>query len=130
MYLYDIEQYKSPNRLTDPITHEFIDLWETVSDFDLTLPDGRVIHIPKGFEFDKASVPSVAWWYLPRDDADVIIAALMHDYLYITTKIEGQPITKKEADMIFYDLTRQAGMRYTKAKLAYMGIRMFGRGNF
>jgi hypothetical protein len=129
-YIYDTDQYQSPNRLRDPITQEFVDEWETVADFDITLPDGRRICIPKGFVFDKASVPSAAWWYIPRDDADVVIAALVHDWLYSVKEIEGWPIARSEADKIFYGLTRQAGMRYTKAKLAYLAIRSLGWRNF
>ena len=128
-YKYDLSQYKSPNRLKDE-RGNFIDKWETVADFEVTLPDGRTVFIHKGFQFDKASVPKWAWWYLPRDDKSVIIAALVHDWLYSSKQIEGWPIARKEADKIFHGLTRQAGMRYTQSKLAYSTIRAAGWANW
>lgn len=125
-YRYDIYQYQSPQRLIDPLTEEFIDLWVTVAAFDVWLPDGRHIHIPEGFVFDKASVPPLVRNYLQRDDKHVIIAALIHDYLYVLQKIEGKWIHRAEADEIFFDLCICGGMRSTKARAAYLAVKAGG----
>lgn len=130
MLVFDVSQYRSPNRLVDPKTGEFVDLWQTVAPFRVRLCDGREILIPEGFVFDKASVPRMVWWYLPRDDRRVIIAALVHDYLYFTQKIAGQWITRQEADELFYQLIRHAKMRYTKSQAAYWAIRAGGWVHF
>ncbi|MCX4186784.1 DUF1353 domain-containing protein [Methylophaga sp. OBS4] len=125
-YVYDPMQYRSPQRLWDPVTGEFVDRWITTSDFDIQLPDGRQIHIPIGFIYDKASVPRLVWWYIPRDDRHINIAALVHDYLYEIQQIENDWIVRKEADQHFHGIIKQSGMRPTKAYAAYAGVRAGG----
>lgn len=125
-HIYNPKQYRSPQRVWDEIQRRYLDQWVTTSTFEMWLSDGRKITIPIGFEYDKASIPRPAWWYLSRDDKHILIAALVHDYLYTNQRIGGKWITRKEADQIFYELIRQAGMRYTKAKLAYMAVRLGG----
>lgn len=125
-YIYDPLQYKSPQRLWDPVKRDFIDKWMTIADFDIQLPDGRCIHIPAGFVYDKASVPRYVWWYIPRDDKHIIIAALVHDYLYETQQIENKWIRRREADEVFSGIIIQAGMRPTKGKAAHLGVRAGG----
>lgn len=125
-YKYDPLQYRSPQRMWDPVKQEFIDKWITTGDFDIELPDGRLIHIPIGFVYDKASVPPFVWWWLPRDDKHVLIAALVHDYLYEMQKIANKWIVRKEADGHFLGIILQSGMRATKAHAAYVGVRAGG----
>lgn len=129
-YKYDIRQYHSPRRLVDPNTLKLLDQWKTVEGFDLWLPSGDHIHVPKNFRYDKASVPRLVWWYLPRDDRSVAVAALIHDYLYVTQKIGSEWILRGTADDIFYDLLRHAGMRWTKAKAAWLGVRAGGWASY
>lgn len=120
-YQFSVENYRSPQRLRDPESGQFIDKWKTVEDFTLTTPDGLQLFIPKGFKYDKASVPRAVWWYIPRDHKQTVIAALVHDFLY-----EYRLLSRKQSDQIFYDLLRLAGMRYTKAKMAYWAVRAGG----
>lgn len=126
MYQYDPRQYRSPQRVWDIEKQVYSNQWITIADFTVILPDGRTITVPKGFMYDKASVPRIVWWWLPRDDRHILIAALVHDYLYDTQKIEGEWIYRKEADQIFYDLLIQSGMRWSKAKAAYTAVRVGG----
>lgn len=130
VHFYDPENYPALKRVWDSEKQTYLDEWVTLTDFDMFLCDGRKLHIPAGTVYDKASSPSAFWWYLPRDDNDVIIAALVHDYLYEKQMIAGEWIARSEADQIFYELIRQAGMRYTKAKLAYLGVRVGGWRRF
>lgn len=125
-HFYDPQNYPALRRVWDVEKQAHTDDWETQTGFVMFLCDGRKLCIPAGTKYDKASSPRISWWYLPRDDKHVIIAALVHDYLYVTQKVEGQPIERSEADQIFYELLRQAGMRYTKAKIAYWAVRMGG----
>lgn len=126
MYDYDPRQYRSPQRVWDVEAQAYTDYWITTAPFDITLPDGRKIHVPKDFIYDKASVPRAAWWWLSRDDRHTLIAALVHDYLYDNQKIDGEWIYRKEADEIFYNLLRQSGMRWSKAKAVYTAVRVGG----
>lgn len=126
MLKYDPKSYRSPQRVWDAENRQYTDHWATTAEFTMTLCDGRTIVVPEDFVYDKASIPRIAWWWLPRDDAKILIAALVHDYLYVTQQIEQDWITRKEADEIFYALIRDAGMRWTKAKLAYSAVRAGG----
>lgn len=65
---------------------------------------GKIITIPKGFEYDGASVPRALWsitgicpfgWVLP--------AALIHDFTYVNEGNLGQGIiiTREESDKFF-----------------------------
>lgn len=50
-------------------------------DIVITLSDGRVITLPKGFETDLSSIPGWAWsFFRPYDDG--LIGDLVHDYLW------------------------------------------------
>lgn len=125
-HFYDPQNYPALKRVWDIEKQAHVDQWVTLTDFDMFLCDGRKLNIPAGTVYDKASSPPAFWWYMPRDDNDVIIAALVHDYLYEKQMIAGEWIKRSEADQIFYELLRQAGMRYTKAKLAYLAVRVGG----
>lgn len=125
-HFYDPNQYPSLKRVWDSDKKRYLDVWETLEDFTMFLCDGRKIFIAAGFQYDKASSPTAFWWYLPRDDKHVIIAALVHDYLYTVQTIENVFITREEADRIFYELIRQAGMRWTKAVTVHRMIRLWG----
>lgn len=125
-YSYDRKQYHSPHRLSDPLSGEFVDLWETHETFDMYTPEDEHIHIPSGFQYDKGSVPRWAWKLIPRDDRKGIIPFLVHDFLYEKQSIGGQPILRKYADQIFYDLLRQEGMGWFRAKMAYRAVRLGG----
>lgn len=115
--------YRSPQRVWDAENRRYTDKWRTTAPFRFAIvdEDEAWFEIPSGFEYDKASVPRMVWWYLPRDGRQVIIAALVHDYLY-STKITPRDI----ADRVFYDLLRQSGMRWSKARAAYLAVRSFG----
>ena len=126
MYRFSQKRGIALQRIRDVESGQYVDQWITLEEVSLTIPDGRIITVPVGFVYDKASVPRIAWWWLPRDDRYVIDAALFHDYLYVTQKIEGEWIQRIEADQIFYGLMRQAGMRWTKAQLAYRAVRFGG----
>lgn len=115
---YNFQNYRSPQRMWDEEKGRFIDEWMTTSDFNIRLTDGRVIHIPIGFVYDKGSVPRAAWFLVPRDDRSGIVAFLVHDWLYTE-----QETTRKEADLIMYELLRIGGMSKFRAKVVYYAVR-------
>lgn len=121
--------------LPDPIENRHVikgdaDHFLTLKESRLGLPDGRVVVVPNGFDYDKASVPRMVWWYIPRDDAQIEQAAKFHDYLYRVQKIEGEWITRKEADKIFLMILKAEDMRFDKARVAYRGVRIGGWVSF
>ena len=129
-YQYEPSLYRSPQRVWDAISGEYLDRWIYEHEFSVKLPDGRVITVEPGFEYDKGSVPRWMQNWLPRDHHYAVIAFLIHDWLYEKQQIEGEWITRKEADRILYDLLRYAGMRWSKAKAAYSGVRLGGWASF
>lgn len=129
-YQYDPSQYRSPQRVYDAVNNEFLDLWRYEYEFNLTVPDGRVISIVPVFEYDKGSVPPFVQNWLPRDDKQANVAFLIHDWLYVEQQIQGEWIERSEADKIFYELLRHAGMRWTKARLAWLGVKAGGWTSF
>lgn len=125
-YSFDPLEYPALKRAWDYRDQQFLNQWLTTTGFHITLPDERVIYVHPGFAFDKASVPRILHGYLNRDDSHVIVAALVHDYLYEKQKIENKWIDRAEADRHFYGIIKQSGMRATKAWLAYMAVRAGG----
>ncbi len=116
---FDPSQYKSPQRVWDAVERNYLDAWETQAPFEVYLCDGRKITVPKGFVYDKGSVPRLAWGLIPRDDRSGVIAFLVHDYLY-----ETQILSRKESDQIMYELLRAGGMSWFRSQAAYRAVRL------
>ena len=55
--------------------------WRLLEDFCYQLPDGTKIVVPKGFEFDGASVPRL-FWIIMSPVGLLFIPGLIHDYAY------------------------------------------------
>ncbi len=96
--------------------------------------------VPKGFISDGASVPRAVWTSSGlTPDGLLRAAALIHDWLYrykgkvnlYTQELYGvykedEYITKRvDADKIFYDLMRAAGVSFYRANIAYYAVRWF-----
>ena len=83
-------------------------------------PKDRIIHtIPAGFETNFASVPPGLRWYINRNGKSRL-PSILHDKNY------GSGMDRKMADELFLVGLREQGMRLTKAKVMYRGLRMFG----
>lgn len=88
-------------------------------------PKYGYITVPAGFATDFASVPGVVLLpgIVPRI-GKIRWGAVVHDYIY-RGNTPGR-FTRKEADEILLDLALSAGMTPTRAKAAYIGVRMGG----
>lgn len=117
----DFSLYLSPQRVWDEDIRQHLDLWKTRGEFELILSDGRRITVPKGFVYNKGSVPRAFWWLMPRDDRTGGVAWQIHDLLY--DKKLGRFLSRKEADQIMYELLLIGGMSKFRASLAYAGVR-------
>jgi hypothetical protein len=89
--------------------------------------------VPAGFVFDGASIPRFFWRIaghpmLPR----YIAAAVVHDYLYglLGPYDNGYEMTRKEADLLFYDMLRTDGVSWLKANEMYYAVRAGGWKGF
>ena len=104
-------------------------LWIIGSDASYRLKDGRVSTIRAGFSFDFASVPRAFLSLRPsigtsRNRYD--IAALWHDWLYAKGTIQGQPITRKEADRVFLEIMHYVGCSWWVRHTMYRAVRIGG----
>ena len=99
--------------------------------------------IPHGYEFDKASVPSILWGfpfnYTP--DGLCTVPALEHDFLcdlhhggsdWLKTRLGALPAAPSTTVIHrhFYDRLLQWGVRPSKARTMWEGVRKFGPGSW
>jgi len=101
--------------------------YETTAIIDFVLPSGIVLRIPKGFEWDGASIPKFAQWIIGKPMGEYALAALIHDWLY-SSKVLGD--TKKgrlEADEYFLMAMKALDVAWWRRKTMYRAVR-FGGG--
>jgi len=111
-----------------PLKAEFVPLSDNIkltAELSYWCPRTKqLIVVPKGFISDCASIPRLLWPIIGQPfDWRWRKESVLHDFLYRTN---GQIVTRKVADQIFYDALREGGLRYTKAKAMYLGVRLFG----
>lgn len=87
----------------------------------------RTVTVPAGFEFDGASIPKIFWlpYYSPYDPR-VILASLVHDYLYVTHLADGEAVSKREADAVFRDILREQGVPRGRSWSMWLAVHLFG----
>jgi hypothetical protein len=97
--------------------------------------DGFILVVPRGYHCDLASIPlPFFWWQFGKWN----VAAIAHDYLYdfgyILIKEEGrvyqQPYTKRQADLLFWQLCRSLGVSPITARLMFWAVHFFGGWRF
>ena len=81
----------------------------------------KTLMIPKGFETDLASIPTILQSIIPLV-GNHLQAAIVHDLCY-RAKVG---ISKNDADEMFYDSMRDLGVGWLKAQTMYRAVRMFG----
>lgn len=105
----------------DPVTN----LWTTLNEVSYKTDGGIVITIPKGYEYDLASIPRLAWWAIAPYELG-ILSPLIHDYLYEKKGSDGVK-TRKEADLIFLELMEKEGVSRWRRTAAYYSVRWGAR---
>lgn len=63
------------------LKQQYDNSWEVNENLSVTLSNGEIIVIPKGFTTDFSSVPEFLWGLL-KPFGDFILAPIVHDYLY------------------------------------------------
>ena len=96
-------------------------LWTMFQSIDHTLHNGEVITIPQDFETDLSSVPKILWSIFPPY-GNFILAALVHDYLYIADKTRGRRFADKEMLIISNKTHKNKLDNYIR----FIGVRAFG----
>lgn len=84
-----------------------------------------LITVPAGFTTDLASIPRILWpIFSPTGKYSA--AAVVHDYLYKTHRIQGTKISRKTADKIFLLGMKALNVKPIKRTAMYAAVRCFG----
>jgi hypothetical protein len=110
-----------PLPVFSPIPHKKKRQYKLLETYSLVW-NGQLIIIPAGFIFDGASIPAAAWPityspFLPQ----VIIAALIHDWIYAT-----HCLARYEADILFKDICLGCYASKFRAEMMYYALHLFG----
>jgi hypothetical protein len=112
---------------TTPLRVEYIDgrTWRVLEPFSYEIAAGGSITIGAGFETDFASVPRGLWNLFPPT-GEYSKAAVIHDCLYRTHAVNGQPISRKCADDIFSEAMEVLHVGRLRRWLVYSAVRIGG----
>lgn len=90
------------------------------------------IHIPAGFEFEE-SIPSF-FFTLVRPVGKSKRAACIHDWLYTYGSFTNPggifPVTRSQADAVYYELLRAKGVSPVRSFFHWLGTRVGGWPHF
>jgi hypothetical protein len=105
-----------------PIKYEGKERYQSVRDWTF-----ETEKVPSGIVVDGASVPRIAWIFMPPDGLQRA-AALGHDYFYIHRGVmpSGRVVTREEADFFFLEYMLKGGVSPRRASIAYNAVRGFG----
>lgn len=116
-----------PKMPLDPASPDFGPAVDTgvvvlMEDQRILLPDGRVLLIRAGFDFDGISVPRLFWssTYHPFH-LRTMCAGLAHDALYA-----AELLPRDAADRIFAELLDEAGVSWYTENKMWLGVRAGG----
>lgn len=98
--------------------------YKTLEEFVYVSTAGDQFVVPKGFVFDGASIPPILWTFL-HPMGRYRNAALVHDYLYSTGRVE-----KYRADDIFLEMMAKLKVPLHRRRLMYRAVQLFGRGGY
>jgi len=85
------------------------------------------ILVPTGFITDLASIPRALQWLIPVNGRHRA-AAIVHDYLYCKRGQlpGGETASRKEADQVFKEAMKSAGVNWFTRQTMYAAVRGFG----
>ena len=69
--------------------------WQLIEDWHYTLPNKRIVIIPKGFIFDGSSYPAIVWLFFSPTGL-LLIPVILHDFCF-----EYNYLWAKQDDKIF-----------------------------
>ncbi len=95
--------------------------WEVAEPIIMKLSNGYFITIPKGFKTDLSSVPKILWSVFPPF-GNFLLAAIVHDYLYVIKYKSNRAFCDKEMLIISNKLNRST----IDHCLRYWAVRLFG----
>jgi hypothetical protein len=125
-YLYSLD-YFSIGRTLDYETKKQYES-QTVKN---QIPHLCTITVPKGFQFDRASIPRLFWIFISKDDLSNV-PPMFHDLLYrfggVLPDSYVSPYTtfsRLETDYLFKHLMERCGVKPWRLFCAYQAVRNF-----
>ena len=97
---------------------------QTTEPIIYTTKSGEMISAPAGFNTNFASVPRICYVLLTPMGKHTQ-ASILHDYLYSRACVYD--LSRKQADIIFYEAMRDSLVNPITAKLMYYAVRIFGK---
>lgn len=109
---------KNCNRCLET-TNRFKVEYSTVKEGELNYTE---FTIPKGWEFDGASIPRVFWSVIGKPTSSKFrLASMVHDWMY------ANKMGQKNADELFRKILKKEGVWNFKANIMWAAVRTFGR---
>ena len=93
---------------------------------DFILPNWEVVRVPKGFEWDGASIPKFAQWIIGKPIGKYALAALLHDWLYRSQLLGKTKKGRKKSDELFLLVMDQLDVTWWRRKSMYSSVRIGG----
>jgi len=85
-----------------------------------------VINIAEGFITDFATVPKF-WQGVFSPLGRYYLAAIAHDWLYVTAKMKTHSMTRKQVDDLFYEIMKQLGIGWSTRYSLWFFVYVFGK---
>jgi len=95
------------------------DTWTVTMGFSVTLTDGSILRVRKGFKTDLASIPRIFWVFFPPF-GEYNEASIVHDYMY------KKKYPRRFADIQFLYFMKQSKVGLINRYLFYFIVRLFG----
>jgi hypothetical protein len=96
--------------------------WKIQQPITVTLSNGKVINIPKGFVYDMSTVPKWLWSFV-RPFNDGLFGYLVHDILYVQ-RAHGMTRAQCDKEMLFW--TNLTNSNKFDNYLRYFVVRLLG----
>lgn len=110
-------------------------MYEVTENYPYTYK-GTAITVPKGFRYDRASIPRVFWVLIDKDSLSNV-APLFHDLLYrhggvLDTKLVTpyRKFKRDDADNLFYELMGRCGVEEWRRTAAYEAVHRFAKSHW
>lgn len=104
--------------------------YEVVDDYTYQSTNYKIT-VPKGFVYDRASIPRIFWVIIDKDSLSNV-APLFHDLLYRNggklpqTQVSPyRTFSRDDTDNLFYELMTRCGVSYLRRVAAYEAVRKF-----
>jgi len=124
--LEPFDEDKRPWKRNHKVNADGAHMYVTTAIIDFVLPDGRICRIPKGFEWDGASIPKWAQWAIGEPMGRYALGALLHDWLYASRILGNTKKGRLRSDELFLMALRGLKIAWWRRKAMYRAVRLGG----